>query len=255
VVDGRVDAPQHPPDLVVGADAGGGGEVARAHAVDLVLELAQPRGEARAGHEVQELEREEERHHQHHEHVEHHLEQHVLHELAVDHDVKHAHRLVGGDGQRDDVVLADLLVAPAGRGIQAHRDHRGAPEVVARPDRLVAAAEEHAALGVGERREAELGVLVDHLAERLLDAVERGERHPVAGRLEDQRAHRRGHGGRLLLGLGDELALEHAMGEVRDHGERQHDAQHDHPGEPPIDAPEVVLLQHHSFSRRHLALP
>jgi len=72
VIDRRIDAPQQAPDLVVGADARGRGEVAGAHAVDLAREFPQARGEARAGHEIQQLEREEERHHEHHHHVEQH---------------------------------------------------------------------------------------------------------------------------------------------------------------------------------------
>ena len=62
--------------------------------------------------------------------------------------------------------------------------------------------------------------------------------------LSTQRAHRGAHGGGLLLGLGDELAVEDAVREVRHDGERDHHAHHDDAGEAPVDAPEVVLLEH-----------
>jgi hypothetical protein len=246
MVDGRVDAPQEAPDLVVGAQPRVRGEVARVHAVDLAGEFPEPGGEARARHEVQELQGEEERHDEHHHDVEQHLEQHVVDERGVDPDVQYSHRLAAVvDRQRHDVLHADArrlrqVVAGLVRDLQ----HHGVAEMGARPDRLGAARVEDVALGVGDRHVGEFGVLLEDVGEGLLHPVELPEVDAVTGRLEQQCPHRGAHGRRLLLGLRDELAVEDAVRVVRHHGERDHDAHHDHAGEPPVDAPEIVLLEH-----------
>ena len=125
-----------------------GGEVARAHAVDLVREFAQARGEARARHEVQQLEREEERHHQHHHDVEQHLEQHVVDERGVDADVQHAERLVGvviGIETMYCVPDARRLRQRRRRLVRDLRAPRGGGSACARPIGLLAARVEHVA--------------------------------------------------------------------------------------------------------------
>jgi hypothetical protein len=223
-----------------------GFSASRLHALHLLREFPEPRRESRAGHEVEQLQREEERHHEHHHHVEHHLEQHALDEHGIDADVQHAERLVvlRDDGHRHDVLGAHVRDLPRDRGIAHGGEQRGAVEVHQRPGRLLAVGVEQAPVGVGDAGERELGVLGEDFLERLVDAIEAVERDAVARGFEHQRAHRGALGRRLALRLRHELALEHAMGEVRNYRERDHHAQHDHAGELPVDSPEVILLEH-----------
>jgi hypothetical protein len=245
VVDGRVDAAQQPADLVVGAHARARREVAGAHALDLVRELPEPRGQPRARHEVEQLQREEERYHQHHQHVEHDLEQHVVHERLGHPDVEHPERLPGHDRDRDEILRSEPRRLPGGGGVGEHAEDRRVAEQRLGAGGLPAVPEENAPVRGGERRIVELLVLLDQGAESLLDPVERVEGDAVARGLEQQRAHRVADGGGLLLGFRNQRALEHAVREVRNGGEPCDHAQHDHAGQLPVDAPEVLLLGHH----------